>query len=263
MIVLNPKLKFKEIAVDTNEKARKRKEEDQRRWENYFHGIVVKYFKKHKFQSFHEEFDPKKDQLDVFVPTYGSFTCGERNPGKRKGKNKIIKAGNSREQRGCGRTWNSYLTMTKFVCEIKGNDLLVTLRQLGQRCRRCSKEKSIYENPSFKKNPVNEMTKFLLVSILDGIFNLIDTHLDVDFDVLAGPHHRGRFVKKQTNSDSKQTSSDETYDEGHNWVDNTGEIGGSDTGKHEYSNCEACDKNKGCGKLRKRRRRRRKKKKVN
>ena len=260
MIKLKPKLKFKEIAVDTNEKDRKRKLEDQRRWENYFRAIVVDYFEKHEFQSFHKEFDPKKDQLDVFIPTYGSFMCGERNPGKRKGKQKIKAA----EQHGCGRTWNSRLTMTKFVCEVKGNDLLVTLRQFGQRCRRCSKEKSLYENPSFKKNPVNEMTNFLLVSILEGIFDLTKTHLLVDFDVLEGPRRRGRFAKKQTNRDSKQTSSDgdntQEYDKGNNWVDST-EKEDSEIGKHESINCEVCDKNKGCGKQRKRRKR--KKKKLN
>ena len=82
MIALKPKLKSKEFAVDTNEKDRKRKQEDQQRWENYFHAIVV-YFENQKSQSFHKEFDSKKDELDVFVPTYGGFMCGERNPGKR------------------------------------------------------------------------------------------------------------------------------------------------------------------------------------
>ena len=83
MIALKPKLKCKEIAVDMNEKDKKRKQEDQRRWENYFHAIVVDYFENQKFQSFHKDFDSKKDELDVFAPTYGSFMYGERNPGKR------------------------------------------------------------------------------------------------------------------------------------------------------------------------------------
>ena len=260
MTKLKPKLKFKEIAVDTNEKDRKRKEEDQRRWENYFHAIVVDYFENCTFESFYKEFDPRKDQLDVFVPSYGSFMCGKRNPGKRKGKNSI-QAGNSLEQSGCGRSWNSCLTMTKFVCEVQGNDLLVTLRQFGQRCRKCSKKKTIYENPSFKINPVNEIVNFLLVSILDGIFDRTETHLYVDFDVLEGPRRRCRFIKKQINSNSKQTSIDDTqkYDECTNWVD--AKTDGSDIGKHEVRNCEVCDKNKGCGKQRKGRRK--KKKKVN
>ena len=52
-----------------------------------------------------------------------------------------MKVDNSPEKRGCGRTWNSLLTMSRFVREVKGNDLLVTLRQYGQRYRRCSREK--------------------------------------------------------------------------------------------------------------------------
>ena len=52
-----------------------------------------------------------------------------------------MKVDNSPEKRGCGRKWNSLLTMSKLVREVKGNDLLVTLRQYGQRCRRCSREK--------------------------------------------------------------------------------------------------------------------------
>ena len=101
-----------------------------------------------------------------------------------------------------------------------------------------------------------------MVSILAGIFNLNETHLHVDFDVLRGFRRRSRFVKKQTN-DSKQINSDNTQTnaEDINWVGTLKETEDSDTGKHESRNCEACDKNKGCGKQRKRRKR--KKKKVN
>lgn len=258
--LIKPKLKFKETGVDTNEKDRQRKLEDQRRWESYFHKIVVDYFESCTFQSFHKEFDPNRDQLDVFVPTYGSFMCGERNPGKRKGKKKK-KVGNSTQQSGCGRTWNSYLTMTKFVCKVKGNDLEVTLRQFGQRCKRCSKEKSPYENPSFTDELVDEMTKFLLVSILDGIFSYINCDLCVDFDVLGGPRRfrRSRYIKKQTNEDSRQSSDNtRTYDEDTGDVHTTEKISDSVIQTHEGKNCEACDKNKGCGKRRKRRRRKKK-----
>ena len=260
MVTLAPKLKFKETGVDTNEKDRHRKLEDQRRWENCFHKMVVDYFDNYNFQSFHKEFDPNRDQLDVFVPTYGSFMCGQRNPGKRKGKNKK-NVGNSTQQSGCGRTWNSYLTMTKFVCKVKGNDLEVTLRQFGQRCVRCSKEKSPYENPSFRNELVDEITKFLLDSILDGIFGHIYRDLCVDFDVLGGPRRfrTGRFIKKQTNNDSRQ-SSDNTQinDKDTGGVHAIGQISDSVIQTHEGRNCEACDKNKGCGKRRKRRRRKKK-----
>ena len=257
---IKPKLQFKEIGVDTNEKDRERKLEDQRRWEIYFHKIVVEFFESCNFQSFHQDFDPNKDQLDVFVPTYGSFMCGQRNPGKRKGKNKI-KAGNSTQQSGCGRRWNSYLTMTKFGCKVNGNDLEVTLRQFGQRCLRCSKVKSPYENPSFTDKLVDEITKFLLVSILDGIFNYINRDLCVDFDVLGGPRRfrRDRFIKKQTKEDNRQSSDNTlTYNEDPGNAHNIEQISESVIQTHEGKNCEACDKDKGCGKRRKRRRRKKK-----
>ena len=148
MLTLNPKLKFKETGVDTNEKDRQRKLEDQRRWENYFHEIVVNYFNSHSFQCFCKGFDPKKHRLDVFVPTYGSFMCGQRNLGKRKGKRKSkVDVDNSTQQSGCGRRWNSYLTMTKFLCFVNGNDLVVEVRQFGQRCERCSKRKKPLRKP--------------------------------------------------------------------------------------------------------------------
>ena len=118
MVRLQPKLQFKETGVDTNEKDRQRKLKDQQRWNNYFHEIVVDYFETCNSQTcnFHKEFNPEKDQLDVFVPSYGNFMCGERNPGKRNGKNKI-KVGNSTKECGCGKKWRSYLTMTKFMCK--------------------------------------------------------------------------------------------------------------------------------------------------
>ena len=261
MVALQPTLKFQEIGVDTNKKAKQRKLEDQQRWQYYFHETAVEYFKNHNFQSFHEEFDPKRDQLDAFVPAYGSFICGKRNLGKRKGKNK--KVDNSMPQSGCGRRWNSYLTMTKFVCQVKKNQLVVILRQYGQRCGRCSKEKNPYENPSFKDELVNEIIKFLLVSILDGIFNYIDPNVYVDYDLLEGPRQfrRVRFIKKQIN-DCKQTSDDntETYVKDNGEVYTMEQIRHSVSQKHEGRNCEACDKNKGCGKRRKRRKRKKAKK---
>ena len=126
-----------------------------------------------------------------------------------------------------------------------------------------AREKKVFMRTPVSKKPVNEITNFLLVSILDGIFDLTETHLHVDFDVLRGSRRRSRFVKKQTNNDSKQISSDNTQTNAEyiNWVDTIKETEDSDTGKHESRNCEACDKNKGCRKQRKRRKR--KKKQVN
>ena len=241
MIALKPRLKFKETGIDTNEKDRERKLEDQETLEKYFHEIVGDYFNNRSFQCFRKEFNPKKHRLDVFVPTYGSFMCGQRNVGKRKGKNKR-EVGNSTQQSGCGRTWNSYLTMTKFVCFPNENDLVVEVRQFGQRCERCSKERSPYENPSFKKDSVHEMMKFLLVAILDEMFNHIKTHLDVDFNILGGPPPRRsrRFGRKQI-------------------VDDNGEISAR---YHDGINCEACELCKGCGKRKKQKRRRKKAKET-
>ena len=241
MIALKPRLKFKETGIDTNEKDRERKLEDQETLEKYFHEIVGDYFNNRSFQCFRKEFDPKKHRLDVFVPTYGSFTCGQRSVGKRKGKNKIEVA-NSNKQSGCGRTWNSYLTMTKFVCFANENDLVVEMRQFGQRCERCSKERSPYENPSFKKDSVYEMMKFILVALLDEMFNHIETHLDVDFNILGGPPPRRsrRFGRKQI-------------------VDDNGEISAR---YHDGINCEACELCKGCGKRKKQKRRRKKAKET-
>ena len=126
-----------------------------------------------------------------------------------------------------------------------------------------AREKKVFMKTPVSKKPVNELTNFLLVTILDGIFDLTETHLHVDFDVLRGSRRRSRFVKKQTNNDSKQISSDNTQTnaEDINWVYTIKETEDSDTGKHESRNCEACDKNKGCRKQRKRRKR--KKKQVN
>ena len=75
MVRLQPKLQFKEIGVDTNEKERQRKLKGQQRWNNYFHEIVVDYFETCNFQTcnFHKGFNPEKDQLDVFVPSYGNL----------------------------------------------------------------------------------------------------------------------------------------------------------------------------------------------
>ena len=126
-----------------------------------------------------------------------------------------------------------------------------------------AREKKVFMKTPVSKKPVNEITNFLLVSILDGIFDLTETHLHVDFDILRGFRRRSRFVKKQTNNDSKQISSDNTQTnaEDINWVYTIKETEDSDTGKHESRNCEACDKNKGCRKQRKRRKR--KKNQVN
>lgn len=265
MIALKPKLKFKDIGVDANQKDQERKLEDQERWENYFNTIVVDYFENCKFKSFRKEFDVKKDQLDVFVPSYGNFVCGQRNPGKRKGKNKIkVETCNPDQQSGCGRQWNSYLTMTKFVCVVNENDLVVEVRQFGQRCERCSKEKSPYENPSFKNDIVNEMIIFLLSAILDGMFNINDPELSADFAVLDGPprFRRRRYGKKQAINDDKETSNDNAPGNGGNTgeVDVTKNVSANVTRTHENKNCEACDKNKDCGTRRTRRRRRKNKK---
>ena len=266
MIALKPKLKFKDVGVDANQKDQERKLEDQERWGNYFDTIVVDYFENTDFKSFCEEFDSKKDQLDVFVPSYGNFRCGQRNPGKRKGKSKVqVEACKPDQQSGCGRQWNSYLTMTKFICTVNENELVVEVRQFGQRCERCSKEKSPYENPSFKNEIVNEMIIFLLSAILDGMFNIIDTDLSPDFSILDGPprFRRRRYGRKQVINDNKETSTDNAPgNEGNTGeVDVTKYISANTSRSHENKNCEACDKNKDCG-TRKTRRRRRKNKKA-
>ena len=68
MIALKPKLKFKEIGVDANERDQERELEDQQRWEDCFQVIVVNYIENSHLQHFDaKEFDAKKDQLDVFV----------------------------------------------------------------------------------------------------------------------------------------------------------------------------------------------------
>ena len=257
MIALKPKLKFKEIGVDANEKDQERKLEDQQRWEDYFQVIVGNYMENSHFRRFHKKFDAKKDQLDVFVPSYGNFICGQRNPGKREGKTKLkIEACNSEQQSGCGRRWNSYLTMAKFVCVVNDNDLVVEVKQFGQRCERCSKEKSPYENPSFKDAIVKEMIIFLLSAILNGMFNHIDPYLHANFAVLDGPppFRRRRYGKKPANNDDKEASNDSASDY-------DGNATGADvTRTHDNKNCEACHKNKDCGKRRTRRRIKRNKK---
>ena len=265
MMDLKPKLKFKEVGVDANQKDQTRKLEDQKRWENYFQEIVVYFFANYYLNSFHEEFDVKKDQLDVFVPSYGNFICGQRNPGKRKGKSKVkIEDCNPQQQSGCGRRWNSYLTMTKFACVVNGNDLVVEVRQFGQRCERCSKENSPYENPSFKDKIVEEMIKFLLSAILDGMFHHTDPYLYINFAVLDGPprFRRHRYGKKQANNDDKKTSNDNASGNDGNatGADVTDNLSANVTRTHENKNCEACDKNKDCGTRRTRRRRRKNKK---
>ena len=263
MIYLKPKLKFKEIGVDANQKDQTRTLEDEKSWENHFEDIVVHFFANFYLNSFYEEFDVKKDQLDVFVPSYGSFICGQRNPGKRKGKSKVkIDPCNPQQQSGCGRRWNSYLTMTKFSCVVNGADLVVEVRQFGQRCERCSKEKSPYENPSFKDKIVKEMIIFLLSAILDGMFNYIDPYLHANFAVLNGPprFRRYRYCGKQTKNDDKETSNASGNDGNATGADVTENIGANVTGSHENKNCEACDKNKDCGTRRTRRRRKKNKK---
>ena len=265
MIDLKPKLKFKEIGVDANQKDQTRTLEDEKSWENHFEDIVVHFFANFYLNSFYEEFDVKKDQLDVFVPSYGSFICGQRNPGKRKGKSKVkIDPCNPQQQSGCGRRWNSYLTMTKFSCVVNGTDLVVEVRQFGQRCERCSKEKSPYENPSFKDKIVKEMITFLLSAILGRMFNHIDPYLHANFAVLDGPprFRRYRYCGKQTKNDDRETSNNNASGNDGNatGADVTENISANVTRSHENKNCEACDKNKDCGTRRTRRRRKKNKK---
>lgn len=96
-----------------------------------------------------------------------------------------------------------------------------------------AREKKVFMKTPVSKKPVNEITNFLLVSILDGIFYLTETHLHVDFDILRGFRRRSRFVKKQTNNDSKQISSDNTQTNAEyiNWVDTIKETEDSDNWK--------------------------------
>ena len=60
MIDLKPKLKFKEIGNDANQKDQTRRLEDEKRWENHFEDIVVQFFENFYLNSFYEEFDVKK-----------------------------------------------------------------------------------------------------------------------------------------------------------------------------------------------------------
>ena len=126
-----------------------------------------------------------------------------------------------------------------------------------------ARKKSPYENPSFTDESVEEMTKFLLVSILYGIFSYTNRGLRVNFDVIRGPRpfRRVRFNKKQIN-DSEQTSNDniQKYDKDISGVYTMEQNRHSVIQKHEGRNCEACDKNKGCGKRRKRRKKKKAKK---
>ena len=58
-----------------------------------------------------------------------------------------------------------------------------------------ARKKSPYENPSFTDESVEEMIKFLLVSILYGIFSYTNRGLRVNFDVIRGPRpFRSPFV---------------------------------------------------------------------
>ena len=86
------------------------------------------------------------------------------------------------------------------------------------------------------------MMKFLLVALLDEMFNHIETHLDVDFNILGGPPPRRsrRFGRKQIKDDNGEISA--RY--------------------HDGINCEACELCKGCGKRKKQKRRRKKAKET-
>ena len=124
-----------------------------------------------------------------------------------------------------------------------------------------ARKKSPYENPSFTDESVEEMTKFLLVSILYGIFSYTNRGLRVNFDVIRGPRpfRRVRFNKKQAKNVSRKSSGNtRTYDEDTGEVHFTGQTSDSVIQTHKSVNCEACDKNKVCGKRRKRRRRKKK-----
>jgi len=89
-MLFKPRITFKAIAEDTNEKDRARKENDQRKWAEHFDRIVVDYFEDRHIPHFHDEFDYVKDKLDCFVPSPGKFKCGGENatPGKKKRKKK-------------------------------------------------------------------------------------------------------------------------------------------------------------------------------
>ena len=112
---------------------------------------------------------------------------------------------------------------------------MVAVRQFGQRCERCSKEKSPYENPSFKDKIVKEMIIFLLSAILDGMFNYIDPYLHANFAVLNGPprFRRYRYCGKQTKNDDKETSNASGNDGNATGADVTENIGANVTRSHE------------------------------
>lgn len=230
-----PQIEFKEINEDTYEKEKQRKLEDQQKWQMLFMKIVADYFEEKKICQVHNEFVTTKHRLDCFIPASGHFVCGGRAPGKRKGKKKKKKTDEAatmeknlkqqEEQQGCGKSWNSNLTLTKFVCTIEGDHtLIVKLREFGQRCRHCQRR---YENPSFLDHTRDAMMWWLLEMVLEGIFGIVDKSIDVPYDDLHTSYRPSRQARK-------------LY-------------------KHIQENCEACDKGKQCGRKRKERRRKKKK----
>ena len=180
-------IKFKLIKTNTHEKERERKLEDQEKWRKCFDRIVGSYFKNHTFNGFHGEWDFVKDRLDCFVPSRGEFLCQQfANPGTKKTKKdlrlekadetatKEVVVENEKGEKkkiiylknGCGKKWNSNLCLTKFVCWIEEkNNLVVELREYGQRCDHCEKR---YENPTFESYVLEIMIKWLLSMILEG-----------------------------------------------------------------------------------------------
>ena len=178
-------LQFKPIKTNTYEKERERKLEDQEKWRACFDRIVGSYFENNTFNGFHEDFNPLNDRLDCSVPSPGTFKCQQFGEAGQKKTTKTIdseeeveetaktegveKKKNRRRkfpQNGCGRNWSSNLCLTKFVCRIEEkNNLVVELREYGQRCEHCTKR---YENPSFKSQVLEIMIKWLLSMIVEG-----------------------------------------------------------------------------------------------
>lgn len=235
-----PVLTFKEIADNTSEKEKEKKLEDRSRWTQFFNAIVADYFLGIDLKAYHRDFIPGRDRLDCYVPASGVFNCGGRVVGKRKGKKKKKKDWENNEaakvkmqesQKGCGRNWNSDRTLVKFVCFINENEmkgghckLLVDLREFGQRCGHCTMH---YENPSFNDTCIRAMLNWLLYTILEAIFNIVDNSIEINLDDLKIHSSRRRPRRKIV-------------------ANGEGERKGFE-GNHDTINCEACEYGKPCG----------------
>lgn len=223
-------ISFQPIKDDTYNGGAER-QEWEKRWRKAFN-IVVDYFEEHYFheRQFHKNFDKAKQCLDCFIPAFGQYVCGGRAVGDKKSRRRRNKntgaskneqastAAAMQRNRGCGRSWNSNRTNTKFICTIKDdNTLSVELRDFGQRCEHCTRH---YEKPTFSDVVMSTISAYLLVMMLDGIFGTVDNSLQVNYNDL-----QTKWYGRRSNNINKKPS-------------------------HIEAKCESCTKDKQCGKQR-------------